>query len=127
VSAIQLHAGVDLVHVDKVGAMLSSSGQEFSDLCWTTAEQDYCNGSVERLAARWAAKEATMKALGIGIGDVAPTDVEVVAIEGHAPELSLHGNAQARAAALGITNWSLSLTHENGWALAFVVASGSAQ
>jgi holo-[acyl-carrier protein] synthase len=121
-TGIALRSGVDLVHVDTVAAMLASSGPEFSDMCWTAAEQSYCNGSAERLATRLAAKEATMKALKTGIGVIAPVDVEVIAIEGQAPELRLHGNAQAQAHAQGISGWSLSLSHEHGWALAFVVA-----
>lgn len=75
------------------------------------------------LAARWAAKEATMKVLGIGIGKLDPTDVEVVA-KGGKPTLRLHRDAAKRSTELGLAHWSVSLTHESGWAMAFVVAIG---
>lgn len=78
---------------------------------------------MDSLAARWAAKEATMKVLGIGIGRLDPTDIEVVS-ENHRPRLRLHRNAAKEAYSLGLSKWSVSLTHEAGWAMAFVVAIG---
>lgn len=102
--------------------MLQTSGSNFLDSCWTGAEQEYCNGSVPRLAARWAAKEATMKALGQGIGDIDPVDIEVVGEEGRAPRLCLHGAAQRRAYEIGVDDLALSMSHESDLAVAFVVA-----
>ncbi|NYS18552.1 4'-phosphopantetheinyl transferase superfamily protein [Streptomyces sp. SJ1-7] len=85
----------------------------------------YCANRPERLASRWAAKEATMKALGQGVGQISPLEVEVEAAEGQMPTLLLSGNAAARARQLHLDTWSVSLTHEDRWALAFVVGLGN--
>lgn len=114
--------GVDMVSVHELADMIEASGSSFIDACWTPVEQTYCAGSVRRLAARWAAKEATMKALGHGIGEVDPLDIEVVSIEGEMPTLRLYGSASAHAHNLHISHFALSLTYEGDFALAFVVA-----
>lgn len=119
-----LRIGVDLVGIDRVRNLAASGGRAFVDQTWTEAEQAYCAGSAERLAARWGAKEAVMKALGAGFPDVEHLDIEVVSAEGEAPGLRLSGDAADYAANLNLTEWSLSLSHESGFALAFVVATG---
>ena len=121
-SSLKLRVGVDLVNIPDLTSMLQTSGPNFLDACWTTAEQAYCNGSVSRLAVRWAAKEATMKALGHGIGDVDPIDIEIMAEEGRAPRLRLSGTAQQRAEEIGVDELALSISHESDLAVAFVVA-----
>src|SRR4051812_44292834 len=108
-SASKLRVGVDMVSIPELSDMVETSGPIFMDFCWTHAEQTYCGGSISRLAARWAAKEATMKALGHGIGEVDPLDIEVYAVEGGAPGLRLRGNAAAFARELGASHYSLSL------------------
>jgi len=118
----RLRAGVDLVNIRELADMLETSGPSFIDSCWTGDEQAYCNGSVARLAARWAAKEATMKALGHGIGEIDPLDIEVVAQEGRPPRLCLRRTAQACAYAAGVYEFALSVSHEGDFAIAFVVA-----
>src|SRR5260370_38799024 len=109
-SGLKLRVGVDLVIIPELASMLQTSGPTFLDSCWTTAEQEYCNGSVPRLAARWAAKEATMKALGQGIGDVDPIDIEVVAAEGQTPHLPLTGTAQHAGHKNGMDDLGLSVS-----------------
>lgn len=94
---------------------------------WTVAELAYCNGDADRLAARWAAKEAMMKALGVGIGTIAPLDIEVIHDPAGAPELHLSGSAARRADELALQGWSLSLSHERGLAVAFVVATADTE
>jgi holo-[acyl-carrier protein] synthase len=116
--------GVDIVDTRELADMIEASGPSFINMCWTLAEQAYCAGSLTRLAARWAAKEATMKALGHGIGEVDPLDIEVVATEGEPPSLTLHGSAAAYARELGMSQLTVSLTHEADFAVAFVVAMG---
>lgn len=115
-----------MVSIRELADMIETSGPTFVDSCWTRSEQAYCAGSTARLAARWAAKEATMKALGHGIGEVDPVDIEVHAVEGEAPDLRLHGTAAARARKVGVNHLALSLTHEADFALAFVAAFGAA-
>ena len=77
-----------------------------------------------RLAARFAAKEAVSKALGTGMGIVRPIDMEVVRDENRAPHLHLHGEALRVAERLGLNTWSISLSHSDQYAVAFVVAMG---
>ena len=119
-----LRTGVDMVDIGKLASMIEISADAFLESSWTAQERRYCGDRIDRLAARWAAKEATMKALGGGLGAISPLEVEVTAVEGQMPELALSGNAASRAAGLGIETWSLSLTHEDPLAIAFVVGLG---
>lgn len=118
-----LRTGVDLVDIDRIRQLATSGGHAFLDKIWTEAEQAYCDSSAERLAARWGAKEAVMKALGAGFPDIEHLDIEVLSTQGKAPRLRLTGYAADYATSLNLTEWSLSLTHEGGLALAFVVAT----
>jgi holo-[acyl-carrier protein] synthase len=124
-TAILLRTGVDMVDIERLTRMIELSGPEFLESSWTAAERLYCANRPDRLASRWAAKEATMKALDQGIGQVSPLEVEVVAGEGQMPTLLLRGHAEARSRELRLDTWSVSLTHEDRWALAFVVGVGS--
>jgi holo-[acyl-carrier protein] synthase len=114
--------GVDLVKVSSLQDMLATGGSAFWELCWTADELNHCDGSASRLAARWAAKEATMKALGRGIGEVDPTDIEVTGLEGQPPALRLRGTALALAEEQRV-DLALSMSHEDDFAVAFVVAT----
>ena len=118
--------GVDLVEVERVRRVVERYGSRFVDRVYTPAEQDYCRGRITSLAARWAAKEATAKSLACGIGDVGWRDIEVLNDERGAPCLRLYGAALARAQALGLTAWSISLSHTQEYAVAFVVATDEA-
>jgi len=118
--------GVDLVEVERVRRLVTHYGRRFVDRVFTPAEQDYCRDRVTSLAARWAAKEATAKSLACGIGDVGWRDIEVLNDERGAPYLRLYGAALERAQALGLTAWSISLSHTQEYAVAFVVATSDA-
>lgn len=120
-----LRVGVDVVSIDDLTDMIETAGPTFLDSCWTPAEQSYSAGSIARLAARWAAKEATMKALGHGIGEIDPVEIEVQAVEGEPPFLRLHGAAAGYAHEMDLSHLALSLTHEAGFAVAFVAACGA--
>jgi holo-[acyl-carrier protein] synthase len=118
-------AGIDLVDLTIFASLHETGGQAFLANGWTNAERFDAQGSVERLAARWAAKEAVMKALRCGLGEVDPLDIEILTDPGGAPRVSLHRNALAAAAALGVVRWHVSLSHEGGWAAAVAVAERS--
>jgi holo-[acyl-carrier protein] synthase len=98
----------------------SSAPELFLGMSWTPEELAYCGNAVDRLAARWAAKEAVLKAMGVGFGPYSPLDVEVDSTD-QVPRVRLHGLAAQRAADLGITEWALSISHEEGFAVALVV------
>lgn len=124
--ASSLRVGVDLVDVNQVRNMVEVTGESFLEAGWTDRERADCAGQAERLAARWAAKEATMKALGVGIGEISPLEVEVESSVGMAPALRLHGGAARESERLNIANWSVSLSHVESLAVAVVVgAEGS--
>jgi holo-[acyl-carrier protein] synthase len=118
-------AGIDLVNLASFAALHETGGPAFLEIGWTDAEQHDAQGSLERLAARWAAKEAVMKALQCGLGDLDPLDVEILTEPGGAPRVVLHRNALAAASALGVSRWHVSLCHEEGWAAALAVAERS--
>ena len=95
---------------------------------FTDTERAYAQGCSDpgpRLAARFAAKEAVLKALGVGVGAAAFRDVEVVRGEGGQPRLSLSGRAAALSVGRGVGRWHLSMTHTDTVAVGSVVAEGS--
>ncbi len=119
-----IHAGVDQVELEEFRRVLRAGGDEFLGTVYTDEERNYCAGGLERLAARFAAKEAATKALGTGLRGISPREIEVVSAANGRPRLQLHGRAHDRALALGFTSMSVSLTHTRTAALAFVVALG---
>jgi len=119
-----LIAGVDLVEVRRIESALARHGTRFLERVFTEDERDYCAGRAEALAARWAAKEAVAKALGTGGGDVRWREIEVWCDDRGKPHIRLHGAASQLAQALGVAELAVSLAHEGGHAIAFVVGSG---
>lgn len=119
-----IRCGVDAVSLDVFRTRLERSTNDWVSRFMTEGEVAETRGSLESIAARWAAKEAAMKALGIGIGQIDPTDIEVVKMD-DVPTLRFHRGAKIRADELGLTDWSLSLSHTKDIAIAFVVAMGS--
>lgn len=119
-----LRTGVDLIETSRVTEAVGRHGARFLNRIFTELEQVECNGRVSSLAARFAAKEAASKALGCGIGIVNWTDIEVCYDEKKAPCLVLHGEGERLAKDLGLTTWSVSLSHTESMAIAFVVGTG---
>ncbi len=113
--------GVDAVDVARFGAALDRRPAIATRL-FTDAERRDGGADVQRLAVRFAAKEATMKALGGGIGSFGWRDVEVVRLESGAPQLRLSAGAASLAARHGVGQWHVSLTHTATVAIAMVVA-----
>lgn len=123
-----LSTGVDILHVPRVLDALTRHGDRFLARVYTQAERDYCRGRAPELAARFAAKEAVAKALGVGMRVLSRQgigwhEVEVERDGLGKPHIRLSGSAAERAARLGLTQWSVSLAHEREYAIAFVVAS----
>ncbi len=117
--------GIDLAEVARVRQAIERHGERFLERIFTASERAYCQryqSPWERYAARFAAKEAGMKALGTGWRGVAWRDFEVSHEPGGRPRLELHGSARARAERLGIRRFSLSLTHTHEYAMAEVLA-----
>lgn len=114
--------GVDIVSVSRIAAAVERSGEPFLRRYWTEEELRYSDGRAERLAARWAAKEATMKALEGGFDRFDPLSIEVRRDDGGVPRLRLSGAAADHARAAGLGSWSVSLSHEREHAIAMVTA-----
>jgi holo-[acyl-carrier protein] synthase len=116
--------GVDLVEVDRMRESLART-PSLEERLFTAGERAYAHEAkdpAERFAVRFAAKEAAMKALGVGIGAVDFHDIEVVRAVSGAPSLVLTGRAAALAADAGVRQWRLSLTHTHRTAEAVAVA-----
>ncbi|MGN8247074.1 holo-ACP synthase [Cellulomonas soli] len=123
----EIGLGVDVVDVARLRRVLRLRGPTLGGQVFTAGELGECHGSVPRLAARLAAKEATAKALGTGIGPVGWRDVEVRTGPSGAPHLTLAGAARALADARGLDRWAVSLSHDTTHALAVVVATPTAR
>jgi holo-[acyl-carrier-protein] synthase len=116
-----LTVGVDLIEIARIEQTATRFGRRFLERVFTPAELAYCAGRAPCLAARWTAKEATAKALGTGIGNVAWREIEVVCETNGRPALRLHGRAAGLAASLGLTGLAVSLSHSQSHAIACVV------
>jgi len=117
--------GIDIAEVPRIREVIERHGERFLKRIFTEGEIQYCESKanrVERYAARFAAKEAGMKAIGTGWNHgVRWRDIEVARKPGERPTLVLHGKAAEFAAKLGATNIALSLTHTAEQAFAQVI------
>ena len=116
-----LTTGVDIIEISRVRRTLERYGRRFLDRVYTPAEIAYCRERAPNLAARFAAKEATMKALGTGVRGVSWKDIEVIRHESGAPAIKLHGRCKQRAQRLGVQEVAISLSHSREYAVASVV------
>ncbi|MGQ9572391.1 MAG: holo-ACP synthase [Dehalococcoidia bacterium] len=119
--------GIDIIELERVAAALKRHGQRFLDRVYTPLEAAICRGRPWELAARFAAKEAVMKALGTGARGVAWRDIEVLPNRRGKPLVYLHGRARERAKEIGLDGLDLSMSHSRRYAIAFVVASANSQ
>jgi holo-[acyl-carrier protein] synthase len=117
--------GIDIIEVPRVAAAIARFGRRFVERLFTPAEIRYCESKAnkaERYAARFAAKEAGLKAIGTGWkGGIAWTEVEVRREPGGRPTLVFSGKAAEFAARLGVQHASLSLSHTKDQAIASVI------
>ncbi len=116
-----LVTGIDIIEIPRIQGVVERYGDRFLRRIFTPREIAFCNGKANRLAARFAAKEATSKALGLGIRGIAWKEIEVVRQRGHAPTIKLHGRAAKRADFLNITQLAISISHSREYAVASVV------
>ncbi len=121
---MKLATGVDLIEIARIEDVIARHGKRYLERIYTDAELERCGRQTESLAGRFAAKEAVAKALGSGIGEVGWKDIEILGDDQNAPTLRLMGSAQQKAEQLGLTTWSVSISHSLSHAVAFVVALG---
>lgn len=117
--------GIDLIQTSRLARALERHGDRFERRVFTEGELEQCRERRDRtlaLAARFAAKEACLKALGTGWAEgLSFRQIEVVRTAGGKPELRLHGAARERARAAGVRSILVSLTHQDEAAAALVV------
>ncbi len=113
------HIGVDIIEISRIEEAISRSGQQFMERIYTPEEIAAYSGKLPSLAARFAAKEAVIKALDAP--GISPGDIEVLSAPDGKPLLSLSGQAKEKAEALGIASLEISLSHSREYAVAVVV------
>ncbi|MGD0089874.1 MAG: holo-ACP synthase [Planctomycetota bacterium] len=117
--------GIDVVELARIQAVYERHHERFLKRLLTPAEREYVlqyADPTQRLAGRWAAKEAALKALGTGLAaGIRWRDVEILNAAGGKPELTLHGQAAERARALCATAWHVTITHSDLLAVAQVI------
>jgi holo-[acyl-carrier protein] synthase len=128
---MMVNVGVDMTEILRIRQALEDPriGQRFRNRVYTEKEIRYCEkkqrGKYESYAGRFAAKEAVMKALGRGWGSrVSWRDIEILPAPGGKPEVYLHNHTSTFALELGIQQISLSITHTQQYAMAYVIAQG---
>ena len=119
--------GVDLISIERIGRVYQRHRHRFIKRLFTVQERELIIGRaspVAAMAARFAAKEAVLKAIGCGIGPARLAEVEILSSKAGPPEVKLHGQAIREAARRGISEIKISLTHDPPFACAIAVAYG---
>lgn len=120
-----VRTGIDLCDPERIKKAVERHGERFLSHVFTRGEVEYCSAFSDpylSYAARYAAKEAVMKALGAGIGKISFTEIEVASEENGRPRVILRGKAKKIAEELGVTSLDISLTHIKGMSAASAVA-----
>jgi len=120
-----LRTGVDLIEIDRFISAYRRYHLRFLHRLFTSTELVENSENMASLAARFAAKEAVAKAFGTGIGHVSWQDIEICRGPAGEPLLQLHGPARRMADEQHLDTWSISLSHTQSHAIAFVVAMSS--
>lgn len=120
--------GVDIVEIARIEKMIADHSDRFLERCFTAGEREYAKESkryAEHIAARFAAKEAAMKALGTGLdAGITWHDVEVTRTARGEPGLVIRNKAAEVASVMGVRKWWVSLSHTDQVAMASVIAEG---
>jgi holo-[acyl-carrier protein] synthase len=118
-----IEIGVDIIEIARIERVLDRFGERFLRRIYTERERARYHGRVPELAVRFAAKEATMKALGTGVRGIGWREIEILSNLRGKPVVILHGAARRRADQLGFRHLAVSLSHSRTVAIAVVVAA----
>ena len=113
--------GIDIIEIPRIKAAISRQGEDFIRRIYTDAEIKAYRWKLPSLAARFAAKEAVIKALGKATAGAKLKDIEILADDKGKPLVNLYGEAQNQAKALGIANFAVSLSHSKEYAIAIAI------
>jgi holo-[acyl-carrier protein] synthase len=113
--------GTDIVEIRRIEQAIQSRQDSFLSRIYTEAELENCQNRASSLAARFAAKEAVMKALGTGVNGIGWRDIEILPNSQGAPVIRLHAQARRKAEESGIAKFSVTLSHCKEYAVAFVI------
>src|SRR5215210_5856302 len=119
--------GIDLIDVDRISEVLGRFPDRFRLRVLTDDERRYVGRRVERIAGRWAAKEAISKVLGLGVRGVGWREIEILPNRAGAPQVTLHGRAARRAESMNLDEVTVSISHERHMAVAVAVAQSLTQ
>jgi len=114
--------GIDIIEIARLKAAIARQGEDFLKRIYTDSELKAYRWKLPSLAARFAAKEAVIKALGKPTAGARLKDIEILADDNGKPVVNLYGEAQNQAKALGLDKFTVSLSHSKEYAVA--VASG---
>lgn len=119
-----LRSGIDTIEICRMENIKDSIRKRFIERVFTALEISQAADRYDVFSGLFAAKEAVSKALGTGIGFVAWKDIEIVHLNTGQPLVKLHGNAKDVAEQLGLSTWSVSISHDRNKAIAVAVAIG---
>jgi holo-[acyl-carrier protein] synthase len=116
-----LVVGIDIVELKRFAQVVERWGARFLQRIYTANELAYCKRRIPQLAARFAAKEAVMKALGTGIRGVGWKEIEIQRQRGKGPTITLHGRAKLKAESIMMEELAISISHSRDSAVVSVV------
>ncbi|HEY5475193.1 MAG TPA: holo-ACP synthase [Tepidiformaceae bacterium] len=119
--ATKFAVGIDIIEIERVADVIARHGDRFLRRVYTDDEIAHCRGRVSELAARFAAKEAVMKALGTGVRGVGWKDIEILPNRRGKPLVFLYERGAARGERIELRGLEVSLTHSRDFAIASVV------
>ncbi len=119
---VNVAVGIDIIEVERIRKVYARHPERFLQRVFTDLEVLQCRGKVQRLAGRFAAKEAISKALGTGLHGVAWREMEIVQLRSGRPSVRLHGNAKRRAQQLGLNAFDVSMADLAQFSIAIAVA-----
>ena len=122
-----IKCGIDSIELERLQQLKPAIRERFIARVYTPAEIAQARDHDDFFTSLFAAKEAVSKALGTGIGWVAWQDIEIIHLPSGEPTVNLHGNALLAAQRRGLTDWSISITHDRTHAVAIAIGSGSSQ
>ncbi len=117
----RIYAGTDIIEISRIGEAIDRWGERFLHRVFTDSEVGLYRLQKESLAARFAGKEATMKALSAPSGQISWRDIEILSEPSGKPVVQLYGSAQARALELGLAELEITLSHSHEYAVAFII------